>query len=138
MSDHRICNLLKILSSHDAMMCRWMMLAEVVGGVGLTGRPVEGELALADAALEPMVPHVEGFRTFETDCCMENTVGSGIVGFEGGPSSGLRMAHFFKGSANGNGVLGIEKEGPDFSFGGGCSNGAQSFTQNVDGSVGFR
>ena len=114
------------------------MLGEVVGGVCLPWGPVEEELALADAALEPMITHVESFRTFETDCGMENTVGSGIVGFQGGPSSGLRMAHFFKGSANGNGVLGIEKEGPDFSFGGGCSNGAQSFTQNVDGSVGFR
>jgi hypothetical protein len=138
MSNHRICDLLKILASHNAMMSRRMMLGEIVGGVCLPGRPVEEELALADAALEPMIPHVKGFGAFETNGCMENAVGGGIVGFKRGPRSGLRMAHFFKGSANGNGVLGIEKEGPDFSFRGGGSNSAQGFTQNVDGSVGFR
>ena len=137
MSDHRICNLLKILASHDAMMCRRVMLGEVVGGVRLPWGPVEEELALADSALEPMIPHVEGFRTFETDCGMENTVGSRIVGFQRGPSSGLRMAHFLEGSANRNGILGIQEEGADFGFRSRCSNGAQSFAQNMDGSVGF-
>ena len=108
-------------------MGRRMMLGEVVGGVCLPGGPVEEELALADAALEPMIPHIKGFGAFETDFRMENTVGSGIVGFQGSPSVRLRMAHFLQGSANGNGVLGIEEEGSDFGFGGGCSNGAQGF-----------
>jgi hypothetical protein len=127
MSNHRICDLLKILTTHEAMMGRRVMLGEVVGRVGFPGSPVEEELALAYAALEPMIPHTKGFGAFKTDFCMENTIGSGIVGFEWSPSVGLRMTHFRQGSPNGDGILSIQEEGADFSFGSGGSNGAQSF-----------
>ena len=45
----------------------WEVLGVVVGSVVLAGCPVEVELRLGDAILEPMISHVKGLGTFHAN-----------------------------------------------------------------------
>jgi hypothetical protein len=66
-------------------MGRWVVFGEVVGTVEFAGRPIEVELSLRHAVLEPVVAHVEGLGSFHANRCMEDAVSSGIVGLNGRP-----------------------------------------------------
>jgi hypothetical protein len=47
------------------------------------------------------------------------------------------VAHLFECGANGDGVLRVEEQTPNFGFGGGGGNGAECFAKDVDGSIGI-
>jgi len=94
------------------------------------------ELFLGNAILEPVVTHVKGFGFFQTHVSMQNTVCSGVIGFNWSVDRRLRMAHFFQGGDHGNGFLGIKKETASFGFGGRGSDGANSFAEHMNRTVG--
>jgi len=66
---------------------------------------------------------------------MENAVSSGIAGFKWNANDWILVAHLFKGSADWDRVLCIEKEGTNLGFRGGCSNTAERFAKNMNDPV---
>ena len=117
-------------------MGRGMVFGEIIGIILLAGCPVEIELPLRYPVLEPVVSHVERFGTFHADGGMEDTVRGGIVGLDWCPRLGLFVSHFFKSGANGDCFLSIEKQTPNFGFGGGGGDSLESFAEDVNGAVG--
>lgn len=83
------------------------MLGEVVTEVVKATAPVNVELALVDAIFYPVKSHVDGFGATLLDGVVDDAGGAGVVDLDG--SGTLWMPHFFKGSAERNGVLRIEK-----------------------------
>ena len=114
-----------------------MVLGEIISTVEFSGSPIQIELFLSDAIAQPVIAHVKCFGFFHTNLGMKDTMSSGIVGFERSTSDRLLMAHFFKGSANGDGILCIEEQTASFGFGGGGSNSANGFAENMNGTVAF-
>ena len=66
------------------------MLAQVVSLVGGARAPVDSELALLDAVLEPVEAHVDGLGTTLFDCAVHDALCAFVVGLDG--SGGLGMA----------------------------------------------
>ena len=58
---------MEILWAHEFVMCRWMMLGEIVRIVLFSRGPIQIELTLSDAVLEPVIAHVECFGTLHAD-----------------------------------------------------------------------
>ena len=85
-----------------------------------------------------MVAHVEGFGSFHAYSSVKDAVGSGIVGFEWCTERWLWVTHFCEGSANGNRLLGVEKQTTNFGFGCGGGHGAERLATDVNGAVGGR
>ena len=75
-------HLLEVLGTHEFVMRRWMMFGEIVGAVLFARRPIQIELSLRDAILEPVVSHVERFGSFHSYGGVEDTVRCGVVGFD--------------------------------------------------------
>jgi hypothetical protein len=80
-----------------------MVFAVVVSAIGFARAPVEIELTLSNAVLEPMIAHVKGLGAFKTNGGMKYTMHSGVVCFKRGTGVGLRVAHFDKGRQCGEG-----------------------------------
>ena len=93
---------------------------------------------MAQAILEPVVAHVESFGSFQAHGSMKDAVGSGVVGLERRAERWLWVTHLFEGSANGNCLLGVEKQATDFRFGGRSGHGTERLAEDVDGAVGGR
>ena len=81
------------------------MLAQVVSLVGGARAPVDSELALLDAVLEPVEAHVDGLGTTLFDCAVHDALCAFVVGLDG--SGRLRMAKFDEGLVDGAACLGI-------------------------------
>jgi hypothetical protein len=94
------------------MMGRWVVFGKIISHIEASWGPVEIELELRDAILEPVVAHIESLRAFHADLNFEDVVGCRIVGLEGSPSGWLFVAHLFKGSDDRYGFLAVEKEPP--------------------------
>ena len=78
-----------IFGAHRKVMGRWMVFCKVIGVIVFAFVPVNTELFLCGFIAEPVPSHVQGLGTSLLDIGVDETVGSGIVGFEGG--SRLRM-----------------------------------------------
>jgi len=115
-SRSRASGTLKIEIAHQFVMCRCMMFGKIISTVRFAWGPIQVELFLGHPVFEPMVPHVECFRSFEANLGMKNAVSSGIVGFEWCTIGRLYVPHFLKGGTNRDSILCIEKEGADFGF----------------------
>ena len=66
------------------------MLGEVVSQVDSSRCPVDVELVLFNAVVEPVEAHVDGFGSVLPDGGVDNDVGCAIVGADG--SGRLRMS----------------------------------------------
>ena len=93
-----------------------MVFGEAIGMIGVTGGPVDVEVALADAVVDPAEAHVDGFGSFLFDGVVGDAVGSAVVC--GDDSWGLWPAHFLQGSAQCCGFLAVAKQATAFGFGG--------------------
>jgi hypothetical protein len=113
------------------------MLGEIVCRIIAARGPVEIELFLLDAIEQPMPSHIKSFRFFQADFGMQNTVGCGVVGFEGNATGWLRVPHFGQRCDDGYSLLSIEEQASHFSFGSRGRNGANGFAENMNGAVGF-
>ena len=45
----------------------------------MAGFPLDFEVALLDAVLNPVVAHVNGLKSLESDCVVGDAVGNGVV-----------------------------------------------------------
>ena len=91
-----------------------MMLCEVISFVGAAGLPINFELFLCDAVLDPIKSHVHGFGSFLLQFHVGEADSSCVIDFN--RRGRLWMAHFFKGVAKGDGGFGVVKEGTAFCF----------------------
>jgi len=115
-------------------MRRAEMLGVEIGFVGVARAPVDKELELGGAVFDPMETHVDGLRALLFDGVIGKTARSGVVNLHGG--AWLRVAHFFQGGADGNGLLAVDVGGSDFGFSSGAHDIAKNFADSVEWSVG--
>ena len=126
---------LEIMISHELMMRRRKMLGEIVTVVVLSGSPVEIELLLSNAILEPMILHIKGFRALHADGSMKDIVCSRVIRFEWSTSWRLWMPKFFKRGYDWNGVLSRQKEAACLGLGGGSGDTTDGFTEHINSNV---
>ena len=86
------------------------MLAQVVSLVGGARAPVDAELVLLDAVLEPVEAHVDGFRTALFDCAVHDALSAFVVGLDGRDTAWIRFVwsvgtYYVLLSVNGNAVI---------------------------------
>ena len=81
---------MQVGGSNPLVVRRGVVFGEVITFVGASRGPVEMVLALADAILEPVEAHVDGFGTALLDCVREDAMGHSVVCFEW--CGGLGMA----------------------------------------------
>ena len=74
------------------MMAGWVVLCKIVGKVGGSFIPVDAEVVLLDAVLDPEVAHVHRFGALGLERTIGNAVSSAVVGFDWGRT--LRKAKF--------------------------------------------
>ena len=106
---------MQVFGAHATMVSWSVMLAQVVSLVGGARAPVDTELALLDAVLEPVEAHVNGFRTALFDCAVHDALSAFVVGLDG--SGRLGVAKFNEGLADWAACLGIVEEAAYFGFG---------------------
>jgi hypothetical protein len=68
--------------SHGAMMFGRMVLGKVIFQTGAAGCPIDFEVALDGAVVEPEKVHADGFGLLLLDGAVNDSIGSGIVGLE--------------------------------------------------------
>ena len=127
---------MKIDGAHLDMMCCVVMLCVVVGKVGVSRGPFDGELALVNSIRDPVKPHVHCLGAFELVVTVGKTTGSGIVGGDFGGAR-LFMAKFLEDLPNEHGFLAIVEEGSYLGFSGRSHDMSHDARLNVDGAVGF-
>eukprot|EP00978_Attheya_sp_CCMP212_P006281 scaffold14236_cov54-Attheya_sp.AAC.3 len=79
--------------------------------------PVDMELALCSAILEPIKAHVDGFGAALFDCVIDDAGCTTVVDLKG--CRWLGMAHFFQDDTEDDSFAGIEETRAKFCFGGG-------------------
>ena len=79
------------------VMLDWVDFCVVVRSIFCAAAPHDIKYALRHSALEPMKPHVHGFRCFWNHCALDTAVRCGVIYSDGRLL--LFVAHFFKGDA---------------------------------------
>jgi len=57
----RVSKALVVLIAQELVVCRWMMFGIIICTIRFTRCPINIELVLGNAILEPMIAHVKGF-----------------------------------------------------------------------------
>ncbi len=109
------------------------MLGEVVGEVLDALVPVDVEVTLSGAILDPIVPHVHGFGATLTNRVVGNTSRSGIVGDNG--CGALGVAKFRQCVANGFGITTVVEEASELGFSSGGDDFLEAMGDDKDGTV---
>ena len=99
--------------------------------------PLKIELGNGNAMFEPVIAHVERFRAFHADLCFENSMGSGIVGFERSARRGLFVSHLVQCGEDRDCILGVEEMSTGFSFGSRGRDTRKSLAENVNSTIGL-
>ena len=86
----------------------------IIGHVVFAWAPMDAELALLDAVLDPIEAHVEGFGALLVDSIVGDAVSCEVVGDDG--SRGLWVAHILEALANDNSGFAIVVETTELSF----------------------
>ena len=84
------------------------MLGVVIRQVALPSFPVDCELSLTGAILDPVESHIHCFGSLHFDVVVGESFGCGVVGDNGGRLS-LWMSHFFEDCPNVCGFLAVDK-----------------------------
>ena len=66
--------------SHETVVRRRMVLRKVISQVHGSGGPKNFEMALTDSVLNPIVAHVDGFRTSLLDSVVDDAACGAVVG----------------------------------------------------------
>ena len=91
------------------------MLGEVIRGVSGALGPIDKELFLVCAILEPEVAHINGLGAASANGAIGNTSGSGIVRLDG--SGTLRTTELFENGAENDRLLTVMEQATSFSLG---------------------
>ena len=109
------------------------MLRVVVGEVATARLPLDDELAVLDAILEPVETHVDGLGALLFDSVVEDASGDAVVSCD--DSGRLGPTHLVESGPKGNGALGIEEGRASFSFGGRGEDVAHDASEHMEGTV---
>jgi hypothetical protein len=90
---------------------------------------------LVDAIFHPPVLHVEGFGQLLAHFCIENALGSVVVGVERRSDRWLAMTEFFEHGSHGASVFASDVDSASFGFGTGRNNLFDSLAEDVDGTI---
>ena len=124
----------KIGGAYGAMMRGRMVFGKVISFIENALFPVYKKLALADAVMNPIETHVDGFGALLFDTLVGNTSCSAVVSLDRG--RWLRMAEFFKINVQWASLFTIEEKGCKLRFGSTGEDFFQNLAVNVDGTVG--
>lgn len=116
-----------IVTTDSSVVGWWVMFCEVVGAILGRWFPLEMEICVCLLILQPIVPHVDGFGASLLDGLVSETNRGSIV--QCYRCGGLRIPHFFKRNADGNGLPTVDKGSSN--FGVSCRGG--HMFQNVGG-----
>jgi len=86
---------------------RSKVLRAVVGKIANARPPLDDELAILDAILEPIGTHVNCFGPFLFDSSIEDAAGNTVVSCD--DSGRLGPSHFMEGLSEGDSGLGIDE-----------------------------
>lgn len=115
------------------VMGRRVMFGEIIREVGASGFPADVVVFLDNAVAYPVIAHVDCAGSLAPDGVVHDTIGSGVVGGDGGGVLGV--AHFGKGGSDNLAFFGVNKEGTDFSFRGGRGDVFEDAGGVEDGAV---
>ena len=110
-----------------------VMFGGVISKIFVAWAPSKCKLLLFNMIFDPVETHINGFGTFLFEVVVDDAVGGAVVGANQGGRLG--MAKFDEGTADGDGLLGIEVDSSDFRFRGGCHNVFDDLGKNKDGAV---
>jgi hypothetical protein len=96
--------------------------------------PMDAELLLAHAVVDPAKTHVDRFGPFLFESVVGDAGGSAVVGLQG--LWRLGMSEFFEDDPDGAGLFAVVEEGWELSFGGAREDFAHDLAQNADGAIG--
>jgi len=109
------------------------VLRVVVGKIASARLPLDDELAVLDAILEPVEAHVDCFRAFLFHRSVEDSAGHAVVSCD--ESGGLGPSHFVESLADWDSGLGIDKGSAGLSFGNGREDIAHDASEDMQGSI---
>ncbi len=110
-----------------------VMLGMIIAKVLTDGSPVDDELFLSFAELQPGEMHVHCFRPLLLDGVVGVTGGGRVAGLYG--RWRLPTAEFFEGIAERDGFLAVDKEETNFGFSGGGHDVAEDVSSGMERSI---
>jgi len=108
-------------------------LGEEVGEVVGTRAPIDVKIAITYAITYPVIPHVDGFRTFGLHSVISDANRASVVA-----EDGYRFLWVTEGEKDGaepRGVLRVEEESGVFGLGDGRADGRYDRTDGEEGSI---
>jgi len=112
---------------------RAKVLRVVVGKIANAGLPLDDELAVLDAILEPIETHVNCFGAFLLHSSIEDATGDTVVSCD--ESGRLGPSHFMESLPEGDSGLGIDECRAGLGFGGGRDDIAHDASEDMEGSI---
>jgi len=120
-------------STHASVNGRSKVLRVVVGKIANAGLPLDDELAIVDAILEPIETHVNGFGAFLFNSSIEDATGNTVVSCD--DSGRLGPSHFMESLSEGDSGLGIDECRAGLGFGGQREDVAHDASEDMEGSI---
>jgi hypothetical protein len=126
---HSRLGIMQIFTTHGSVVGHGVVLSEIVGPVADAFVPVEFELFLSFAILEPKTFHVDGFGSSYFNRVIGNANCRTVVSSDVGGR--LWVSHFFEGDSDWERILAVVEHRTIFGLGGGREDGFH------DGAIGF-
>jgi len=112
---------------------RSKVLRAVVRKIANARPPLDDELTILDAILEPIEMHVNCFGPFLFDSSIEDAAGDTVVSWD--DSGQLGPSHFMEGLLEGGSGLGIDECRAGLGFGGRREDIAHDASEDMEGSI---
>jgi len=112
---------------------RAKVLRVVVGKIANARLPLDDEVAVLDAILEPIEMHVNGFGAFLFDSSIEDAAGNTVVSCD--DSGRLGPSHFMESLPEWDSGLCIDECRAGLGFGGGRDDVAHDASEDMEGSI---
>jgi len=112
---------------------RSKVLRVVVGKIANARLPLDDELAILDAIMEPIETHVNGFRAFLFNSSIEDATGDTVVSCD--DSDRLGPSHFMESLPEWDSGLGIDESRAGLGFGGQREDVAHDASEDMEGPI---
>jgi len=117
----------------DPVMWRHEVLQAAVGKIANVSFPLDDELAVLDAILEPIETHVNCFGAFLFHSSIADAVGNTVISCD--DSGRLGPSHFMEDLPEGGSGLGIDESRAGLSFGGRREDVAHDAREDMEGPI---